>query len=68
VRIGHQSRALRGHGLNEGASTRMLVHAGRLLVGGISLRDAVRASVVLPLTDDADLRDALDTAINALAA
>ena len=67
VRIGGQSRALRGQGLNEGASTRMLIHAGRLIAAGIALPDAVRAAVTLPLTDDADLRDALDHAMAALA-
>ncbi len=68
VQIGERSRHLRGHGLDEGASTRMLIHAGRLLAGGVSLHDAVRAGVVLPITDDADMRDALDNAIAALAA
>ena len=68
VRIGERSRHLRGHGLDEGASTRMLIHAGRLLAGGVSLGDAVRASVVLPITDDADMRDALDNAVAACAA
>lgn len=66
VEIGHQSRRLQGQGLNEGASTRMLVHAGQLLAGGVSVRDAVRAAVVLPLTDNAELRDALEQAIAAL--
>ena len=66
VRIGHASRQLRGQGLAEGASTRILIHAGRLLASGVSTRDAVQASVVLPLTDDPDMRDALDAAIEAL--
>ncbi len=68
VQIGERSRHLRGHGLDEGASTRMLIHAGRLLAGGVSMRDAVRASIVLPITDDADMRDALDNAVAACAA
>ncbi len=68
VQIGERSRHLRGHGLDEGASTRMLIHAGRLLAGGVPLHDAVRAGVVLPITDDADMRDALDNAIAACAA
>ncbi len=68
VQIGERSRHLRGHGLDEGASTRMLIHAGRLLAGGVSLHDAVRAGVVLPITDDADMRDTLDNAIAACTA
>ena len=31
-----RTRALKGHGLDEGASTRMLIHAGRLIAGGIA--------------------------------
>ena len=63
VQLGERSRRLRGRGLDEGASTRMLVHAARLMVAGIPARDAIRAGVVLPITDDADMRDALDLAI-----
>ena len=67
VQIGQASRNLRGHGLEEGASTRMLIHAGRLLAAGVAMPDAVRAGIVLPLTDDRDLQDALDAAIAAIA-
>ena len=65
VRLGGRSRHLRGEGLDEGASTRMLIHAGRLVASGVPLLDAIRASVVLPITDDADLREALENAIAA---
>ena len=34
VEIGARSRNLKGHGLDEGVSTRMLIHAGRLIKGG----------------------------------
>ena len=37
VRIAERSRNLKGHGLGEGASTRMLIHAGRLVCRGVSL-------------------------------
>ncbi|HTW69569.1 MAG TPA: CbbQ/NirQ/NorQ/GpvN family protein [Acetobacteraceae bacterium] len=59
VRIAGASRNLCGQGLAEGASTRMLVHAARLASAGLALRDAARAAIVLPMTDDADLRAAL---------
>jgi nitric oxide reductase NorQ protein len=62
VRIAERSRNLRGQGLDEGASTRMLVHAGRLVASGVPMREAIRASILLPITDDADMRDALDQA------
>lgn len=65
VDIAGRTRNLRGKGLGEGASTRMLIHAGSLAAVGIPLREAIRAAIVLPLTDDADLRDALDAIVAA---
>jgi len=68
VGVAASTRNLRGRGLNEGASTRMLVHAGRLIAAGISTNEALRASVVLPLTDDPDMREALEAVIAACTA
>jgi nitric oxide reductase NorQ protein len=65
VDIALRSRNLRGHGLEEGASTRMLIHAGRLVVAGVELEAASQASIVLPITDDLDMREALTAAIAA---
>ncbi len=65
VEIGRRSRHLRGQGLEEGASTRMLIHTGRLALAGLGLAAAAQAAVVLPLTDDAELREALTAAIAA---
>ncbi len=65
VAIAERSRNLKGHGLDEGASTRMLVHAGQLVAQGIGLREACEVALVLPITDDPDIRDALSAAIAA---
>ncbi|WP_371347686.1 CbbQ/NirQ/NorQ/GpvN family protein [Ancylobacter sp. IITR112] len=65
VAIAACSRNLRGQGLEEGASTRMLIHAGRLAAGGVPLPAAVEAAIVLPLTDDAEMRRVLGAAISA---
>ncbi|MGO8918095.1 MAG: CbbQ/NirQ/NorQ/GpvN family protein [Stellaceae bacterium] len=65
VAIGQRSRNLRGHGLDEGASTRMLIQAGRLIAGGIALDAACQVALVLPITDDEDIRGALTAAIAA---
>ncbi|MCU4161092.1 CbbQ/NirQ/NorQ/GpvN family protein [Acidiphilium sp. AL] len=65
VTIGERSRNLRGHGLAEGASTRMLIHAGQLLKHGIQLEAACRIALILPITDDTDLRGALCAAVAA---
>lgn len=65
VKIGNRSRNLKGHGLDEGASTRMLIQAGRLMAKGIALDKACDMAIVLPITDDPDLRDALSEIIAA---
>ncbi len=65
VAIAKRSRNLKGHGLDEGASTRMLVHAAQLLARGVPLAEACQAAIVLPITDDPDMRDALTSAIAA---
>jgi nitric oxide reductase NorQ protein len=65
VDIALRSRNLRGQGLEEGASTRMLIHAGRLVAAGVELEAASQASIVLPITDDLDMREALTAAIAA---
>jgi nitric oxide reductase NorQ protein len=65
VAIGGRSRNLKGHGLDEGASTRMLIQAARLAARGISIDAACQVALVLPITDDRDLRDALTAAIAA---
>jgi nitric oxide reductase NorQ protein len=65
VEIGQRSRNLRGQGLEEGASTRMLIHAGRLTLAGLGVAAAAHAAMVLPLTDDVELREALGAAIAA---
>jgi nitric oxide reductase NorQ protein len=63
VSIGQRSRNLKGHGLDEGASTRMLIQAGRLVARGISIEAACQVALVLPITDDEDIRGALTAAI-----
>jgi len=40
AKLGHKVRNLREHGLKEGASTRVLIYAGRLIKEGIAPRRA----------------------------
>ena len=63
VEIGARARNLKGHGLDEGLSTRMLIHAGRLIAQGVAPRDACSMALTRPITDDPDMRDALDAAV-----
>ena len=65
VGFGVRTRRLSGHGLDEGASTRMLVHAGALVAQGVGLRDAARMALVDALTDDESTREALEAALEA---
>lgn len=66
VQIGLAARRLKGHGLDEGISTRLLVYAANLMQGGVAAQDACRMALVRPITDDADIRATLDHAIAAV--
>ncbi|MDE2398416.1 MAG: AAA family ATPase [Burkholderiales bacterium] len=68
VEIAAAARRLRGHGLDEGISTRLLVYAGLLVAQGVSLADAARMAMVRPITDDADIRETLLHAVEAVLA
>jgi nitric oxide reductase NorQ protein len=64
VSVAERVRNLKGHGLDEGISTRMLVYAAGLIAKGVEARAACRVALVRPITDDPDMRDALDAAVN----
>jgi len=64
VQIAHRARNLKGHGLDEGISTRLLAYAGALMAKGIPAKAACQMTLVRPITDDPDMRDTLDAAIN----
>jgi nitric oxide reductase NorQ protein len=65
VRLANAIRRLETAALREVVSTRVLVAAGQLVVEGLNLRDATRAAVAGPLTDDpvitAGLIELIDT-------
>ena len=63
TQVAARSRNLKGHGLDEGISTRLLVYAATLIAQGIEPPSACRMALVRPLTDDPDMRDALDAAV-----
>jgi len=66
VRLGAMTRSLRDSGLTEGASTRALVHAGKLIATGIPPRTACRAAVTEALTDDRELHQAVEELVASL--
>lgn len=56
VTIGQKVRNLRGHGLEEGVSTRLLIYAAQMIAKGISPINAAEVAIVSPITDDRDLQ------------
>ncbi|MEE3753587.1 CbbQ/NirQ/NorQ/GpvN family protein [Mycobacterium intracellulare] len=59
VRFGQAIRRLETGGLREVASTRVLIAAGKLVAEGLSMREAARAAIAGPLTDDVAVGKAL---------
>jgi len=63
VQIAHRTRNLKGHGLDEGISTRLLVYAGQMIAEGVEPTAACRMTLVTPLTDDPDMLETLLAAV-----
>jgi nitric oxide reductase NorQ protein len=55
AKLAEKVRHLRDQGLEEGVSTRLLIYAGQLIVGGIEPRRACEVAVARAVTDDADV-------------
>lgn len=60
VRLAGMTRGLKDSGLPEGASTRLLIQAGKLAGQGIDIRTACHNCISLALTDDWELLQAID--------
>lgn len=65
VALAHSTRALKHHGLDEGASTRMLIYAGLLIRDGVSPADSCDMTITQALTDDPDTTEALKKLVHA---
>ena len=66
IQVAQAARNLKGHGLDEGISTRLVVYAATLMRQGVAAGDACRMAMVRPITDDADIRATLDNAIDSV--
>ena len=55
VKFAHMTRNLKGSGLEEGASTRLLVHAAKLIRSGVRPVVACRSSIAEAFTDDGEM-------------
>ena len=65
VQLAARTRRLQDQGLEEGASTRMLVHAALLVRAGLPPAAAALQAVADPLSDDAELLAALHALVRA---
>jgi len=66
AKLGEKIRNLQEHGLQEGASTRLLIYAGRLMCEGISARRACQVAIVWTLTDEKELQRSLEEVVSSI--
>ena len=64
--LGGKIRNLREHGLEEGASTRVLIYAAKLINEGISPRRACQVAVTWGITDDAQVQRSIDEVVSSI--
>ena len=63
VTLASKVRNIREHGLSEGASTRLLIYAAKLIKKDIPIIEACKTAICLPLTDDESLQETLNDLI-----
>ena len=68
VTLAERTRRLAGDELDEGASTRMLIHAGLLIAEGLTPRAACLQAIAVPLSDDPEVGQALAAMVDACVA
>lgn len=66
VKLGEKIRNLKDKGLEEGASTRLLIYAGTLIKAGIPPIEACEVALVNPVTDDVEMQKAIKELITTL--
>ncbi|MDY6880959.1 MAG: CbbQ/NirQ/NorQ/GpvN family protein [Desulfatiglans sp.] len=65
-KVGEKVRNLKGHTLTEGASTRLLIYAGRLIKEGIPARRACEIAISASLSDESEVQRAISEVIYAI--
>ena len=66
AKLGEKVRNLKEHGLAEGASTRLLIYAGRLMSQGIAPRRACQVAVNWAVTDDSSIHASIEEVITSI--
>ena len=64
--LGQKIRNLREHGLEEGASTRLLIYAGRLIKQGISPKRACQVALTWGITDELQIQETVDQIVSSI--
>lgn len=59
VRLASKLRNLKGHDLDEGISTRLIVYCATLVADGMTMERAITTAMIEPLTDDGDVKQGL---------
>jgi len=65
VSLARRLRGMKGHDLEEGVSTRLLVYCATLIEAGVAMERAVRAALIEPLTDEEDVKAGLNELVQA---
>ena len=60
------TRNLKGNGLDEGASTRLLVHAAKLISSGVDPVAACNSAISEAITDDPEMLQAVNEQLDLL--
>ena len=66
AKLGEKVRNLTEHGLQEGASTRLLIYAGKLIAQGIAPRRSCQVAVVWALTDDQEIQKSVAEVVSSI--
>ena len=66
AKLGEKIRNLEDHGLQEGASPRLLIYAARLISEGIEPRRACQVAIVWTLTDEEELQRSLEEVVSSI--
>ncbi|MCH8897530.1 MAG: CbbQ/NirQ/NorQ/GpvN family protein [Chloroflexi bacterium] len=66
AKLGEKVRHLKEHGLAEGASTRLLIYAGRLMTEGIAARRACQVAIVWTLSDEVELQRSIEEVVSSI--
>ena len=62
--MGSKIREMKGYGLDEGVSTRLLVYTGRLIKAGLPAVDACEAAISQTLTEEPDVLESVRNIVN----